>query len=352
MWVNAYYPVYRIGNPAIASLPWNRITHLAYFNISPNAIGTLNNNGGNGDVTTNMATLVTAAHTNSKKVTIVLGGAGAATDATWRSAVSSTYRATFVSNIVSFISTWDLDGIDLDWEPFDTESDGTDFASFVADLRISLPVGKVITMFIAIQPAWKRTLANTIEANIDRFNLSTYDLSYGQTSTMHDAPLYSGGGQPSGASAHDAVTNFLAAGVASRKLNISMSQYTAHWTGSSGLYTTGTFAPGSAEQYDGLTGATGTTPPTGETYDSTAKGAYIYSGGIFKSYNNLATVQAKVDYVNANGLGGIGIWELGQAYFSGDTPAYPLLEPFNGNLSLGGSVTGMSSITGLATITW
>lgn len=78
---------------------------------------------------------------------------------------------------------------------------------------------------------------------------------------------------------------------------------------------------------------TPTTPPTGEIYDSTLKAAYTFSGGIFKSYNNLATVQAKVDYVNANGLGGIIIWELGQGYFSGGSPANPLLEPFAGQLT-------------------
>ncbi len=350
MWVQGYYPVYRVGNPAIVDLPFTRVTHVAYFNIAPTATGTLNTNV-NGEVTTDLASLVTNCHANNVKVLITVGGASAAPDTTWRAAVGATYRATFVSNLVSFVSTWNLDGIDLDWEPFDTESDGTNFATFVSDLRTSLPAGKTISMFVATTPAWKRTLCNTIEANIDRFNLSTYDFSYGETATMHDSPLYSGGGQPAGASAHDAVTNFLAAGVAASKLNISMSQYTAQWTGSSGLYTSGTFNPGNAEQYDGLAGATATTPPTGETYDSTAKGAYIYSGGIFKSYNNIATVQAKVDYVNANGLGGIGIWELGQGYFSVGTPHYPLLEPFDGELGLNGTATGFGTMTGVSTIT-
>lgn len=347
MWVQGYYPVYRIGNPAISALPWNRITHLAYFNISPNLDGTLNSNGGNGDTLTNMVSLVTAAHNNGKKITIVLGGAGAAPDTTWRSAVSATYRAAFVANIKSFIDTHNLDGIDLDWEPFDTSSDATDFALFIADLRTALGTNKAITMFLAIQPSWKRTFANDVQSYIDRFNLSTYDLSYGQPNTMHDAPLYSGGGQPSGASAHDAVTNFVSAGVAPGKINISMSQYTAQWTGSSGLYTAGTFNPGSAEQYDGLAGATATTPPTGEVYDATAKGAYIFSGGIFKSYNNLATVQAKVDYINANNLGGMGIWELGQAYFSSGSPDYPLLEPFASEIDEV-PVVKKASVTGTA----
>ena len=43
-----------------------------------------------------------------------------------------------MSNLVTFINTHNLDGVDLDWEPFDTPSDATDFALFIADLRTAL----------------------------------------------------------------------------------------------------------------------------------------------------------------------------------------------------------------------
>ena len=148
-----------------------------------------------------------------------------------------------MSTLASFISTHNLDGIDLDWEPFETPSDATDYELFVIALRVALPSPKVITMFVQTNQTWKQTFCNAVEPYIDRFGLSTYDLSYGSTTVIHDSPLYSGGGQPAGASAHGAVTAFIAAGLAPAKLNIAMPQYTAQWTGSAGIFTTGTFNP-------------------------------------------------------------------------------------------------------------
>lgn len=329
-WIQWYYPVYRIGNPAIADLPWANLTHLAYFNIAPTATGTILDDTGNGSVLTNMAAIVNAWHAAGKKITIVIGGANAAPDTTWRSAVSATYRATFVSNLVTFINTHNLDGIDLDWEPFDTPSDATDYASFIADLRTALWTSKIITLFLGTGIAWRRTFANSVKAHIDRFGLSTYDLSYSSPGfTIHDSPLYGDWiwGQPTGLSADEQVADCIAAGIPASKLNIAMPQYTSNWTWSTGLHTSGTFSSGSAEQYDWLTGATATTPPTWEQYDAVAKAAYIFSGWIFKSYNNVAAVQAKVDYVKAWSAWGIIIWEIGQWYFASGTPHYPLMEP-------------------------
>jgi chitinase len=197
-----------------------------------------------------------------------------------------------------------------------------------------------LLLFIAIQPAWKRTLCNTIQDDIDRFGLSTYDLSYGETDTMHDAPLHVTGSQPAGKSAAAAADAFIAAGVSAAKICIAVPFYTANWPNATDLYTSpGAFDPGAARLYSSLPGASGTTAPTGEQFDSDVKGAYLI-GPPFESYNNVAAIQAKVDYVNAEGLGGIIIWELGQGYFPGDTPTFPLMEPFVGEASLGTVTTG------------
>lgn len=350
IWVNAYYPVYRVGTLPPADLPFNRFTHLAYFNIKPNADGTLNTNVG-GDVLVNMANIVNTVHANGKKVTIVIGGQGdvLVDDPKWRSAIT-TNKTTFINNLVNFIDTHNLDGIDLDWEPFADQNDAPDFVSFVADLHAALPANTIITMFIATYEQWKINMANDIQQYIDRFNLSTYDYSYpGNVSqtVIHDSPLYSTGSQPSGEAAADDVTAFLAAGVAPGKLNISMPMYTAYWdTVTGGIYGTGIFRPLSAQTYASLPGVTATTEPTGTVDDTSAYGSYIFSGGVLQSFNSKAVVQAKVDYIKANNLGGMGVWELGQGYLSGQTPAFPLMEPFANEL--GSYSSAPSGITNAA----
>lgn len=331
-----YYPIYRVGNPGIANLPYSKLSHIGYFNMAPTATGGITYP--NGSLLPNLPSLVTTAHANGVKVMLVIGGASGATDATWRAAIT-TYKTTFINNLVSLRNTYGFDGYDLDWEPFSSSSDQSSFETFVSDLKSALGASGTLSAFLGNQ-SWKYTMAANIQNNIEVFNISSYDISYGNSIVVHDSPLYALGGQPAGESSADIVQAYISAGVSPSKINIGIPWYTSYWSGSSGLYTSGTFQPGSSEQYDGLAGASGTTPPTGEQYDSVAKGAYIYSGGIFKSYNNEAAVQAKVDYVEQEGLAGVAIWELGQAYFPGDTPAYPLLVPIPDQV---GGVSSVSS---------
>jgi chitinase len=335
MWVQGYYPKSRIAAPTPANLPWDKLSHLTYFNLAPTATGGLVDTAGI-SLATDLPTITGLAHAAGVKVLVTVGGASAASDATWRDAVSSTYRATFVAAIASYVSTYDLDGIDIDWEPFDTEADGVDFALFIAALRVALPSPKIITVFTATTPAWKQTLANTIQANVDRINLSTYDFSYAESLTVHDSPVYSTGSQPATQSVDGAVSAFIGAGLSASKLGVGTSQYAQEWAGETALYEAATPNAFSAVTYQSLAGASSTTEPTGSTYDTTAQAAYI-TGDPFTSTPSVQNVKDKVTYVKENALGGIFIWELGQAYFSSTFPHFPLLEPFSGIRSNAGN---------------
>ena len=320
--VMGYYPVYRVGNPSIANLPYDKLTHIHFFNLAPTAIGGITYP--EGSLLPHLPTLVSTAHANDTKVVLTIGGAGAATDATWRAAIT-TYKTTFINNLSSLMSTYGFDGFDLDWEPFSSESDSSDFVSFVSDLRTELGAGATLTAFLGNQ-SWKQTMANTMQADIDFYNISSYDMSYGISQVVHDAPLYSLGGQPAGASADDLVQAYTTAGVAASKINIGVPWYAQSWPGETTLYDAATANNFNYVNYDDLAGVSGTTPPTGELYDSTAKAAYI-SGDPWTSYNNAQAVTDKLTYIEDNGLAGIAIWDIGSGYFPGDTPAYPLLEP-------------------------
>lgn len=321
-----YFPVYRVGSPTFANLPWSKLSHVVYFNIAPTNTGVIITNV-NGDVTVDLPSLVTTAHGRGRKVMIAIGGAGAATDADWEGAINSTNRASFVANLVSFMTTYNLDGVDLDWEPFAISADQTDYLAFIIALRTALGPNKVISIFVTTGDSWKWTFCANAAPYVDFISLSTYDFSYGNALTVHDSPLYHGGSQPTGLSADEAVTNHFNAGVPKNKINIAIPWYAQQWTGKTSLYQAATVNAFTAQLYSALTGATGTTPPTGEVNDATAKGAYIASNP-FTSYNSVSNVTDKYNYILAQGLAGVIIWELGQAYFPADAPNdYPLLAP-------------------------
>lgn len=323
----AYYPKYRIAGPTPANLPWGKISHLAYFNLAPTSGGGVVDTAGI-SLATDLPTITGLAHAAGVKVIVTLGGASAAPDTDWRQAVGAN-RATFVANIVSYLDTYGLDGVDIDWEPFDTSSDATDFALFIADLRAALPAPRTISVFMATTPTWKQTLCATIQNNVDWITLSTYDFSYAETIVVHDNPLYSTGSQPASQSVDGSIALFLAAGVARSKMVVGISHYAQQWAGETTLYDPATTNAFVAATYASLTGASSTTEPTGSVYDESAKAAYI-PGDPFTSTPSVRSVRDKVAYIKAQALGGAAVWEIGQAYFSGAANPYPLLAPFDG----------------------
>lgn len=329
LFVMAYLPVYRVGAPPISDLPWSQLSAIAYFAIAPNTDGTLNTNiAGIGNVLTDIDNLVTAGHAAGKKVLITIGGSGGATDSDWETAINDTNRPTLISNIVTFINAHSLDGIDLDWEPFSTSGDSVNFIKFVKELRTALGGTPLITFFLVSGDTFKWAMSATIQDHINYIAPSMYDFSFGNSTTVHDSPVFHVTGQPSGLAADDVVANFNGVGVKKSKLLMGVAWYTATWTHNSALFQAATPNDFTAQLYTDLTGVNGYSSPTGEQWDASAQANYL-TGSPFTSYNGIRNIQAKIDYALANGIGGLIIFELGQAYLGTDTYThYPLLTPF------------------------
>jgi GH18 family chitinase len=329
LFVMAYLPVYRVGSPPIADLPWSQLSAISYFAIAPNSDGSLNTNiGGIGNVLTDIDNLVTAGHGAGKKVLITVGGSGGATDATWESAINDTNRPTFISNLASFLTTHTLDGIDIDWEPFSTSGDSVNFIKFVKELRTAIGGTPLITFFLVSGDTFKWAMSATIQDHINYIGPSMYDFSFGNSTTVHDSPVFHVTGQPSNLSADEVVANFNGAGVKKSKLLMGVGFYTATWTHNSALFQSATPNDFTAQLYTDLAGVSGWSTPTGEQWDATAQANYL-TGTPFTSYNGIRNIQAKIDYALANGIGGLLIFELGQAYLGSDTYShYPLMAPF------------------------
>jgi chitinase len=164
----------------------------------------------------------------------------------------------------------------------------------------------------------------------DRLNIMTYDMSGSfDPVTGHHSNLRTSG--KAWFSTERVVELFLEAGVPCGKINIGTPLYSRGWAGvtapsaADALYKPGT---GGAPMYDWrqlkvLVNSEGYE----QGYDAQAEAAYIYnrSAGLFFSYENERSLQAKLDYINEKGLGGLIVWEAGGDDAERDFPMISLM---------------------------
>jgi chitinase len=104
--------------------------------------------------------LVTLAHAAGKRVKLSIGGW---TGSTYFSTIcaSSSARKTFVKNILAAYNSYNLDGIDIDWEYPGVQgagnnavsgSDSANFLLFLQELRAALPNGALISLATQVWP--------------------------------------------------------------------------------------------------------------------------------------------------------------------------------------------------------
>jgi chitinase len=329
-WVTGYYPGYRqlYGMPASA-IDFSALTDVVHFSLTPNPDGSLNLT--QSSLTTNgVSDLVTRAHAAGKKALICVGGAG--TQSAFQAATTDANLGTFVSNIVSFATNWNYDGVDVDWEPLD-DSDSTNFPKFIRALRAALGTGTLLTAATASEPGYFATL----QSQFDQINVMTYDMlsvSEGWV-TWFNAPIFDGGYRFASTgnlvpSADGLLKSFAAAGVVSNKMSIGIAFYGYIEQGGTGTTSGGATVPRQAWN----------TPPSLNTFtyddiiatyyqsnfyhwDASAQTPYLSitnvspANDMFITYDDERSCQAKVSYARNHGLGGVMIWELGQDHQSG-----------------------------------
>ena len=211
-------------------------------------------------------------------------------------------------------------------------------------------------------PAGADKIANieveAIHPSLDFINIMTYDLN-GPWSPVSNfnAPLYPSPGDPTSANAANgdaAMQNYLARGVPANKLLLGIPFYgravqgVANVTG--GLFQNFTGTPMGTWD-DGATGATGmfayadiathylNQPGMNAYRDDDAGGPWLHapSTGFFLSYDDPISLALKKQYVLANDLGGVMIWEMSSdlnnqlldaLVAETPAPAVPSLSPF------------------------
>ncbi|OUL35380.1 glycoside hydrolase family 18 protein [Nostoc sp. 106C] len=352
-WTSAYYPGWRQEYLHPENIDYSAVTAIIHFAVKP---GLLSDPAGL-DFETNQITpdnstaLLKAAHAAGTKVLFAIGGKDAkgevygATRNRFRDATSPENLEAFTNNLVKFLTNDNTgyggeqyDGIDIDWELL-KEEDEEQYAKFIHVLSQKLSFitpQPILTAAVKERPELFAKLQNQFE----QINIISYNLAGNWPGwvTWHNAPIYDGGNKfpQTGEllpSADGLVKAFINAGVSANKLAIGIDFEGKKWGG--------VYEP--LQKWDKTQIPTFGAIPYFEIinryykkqvyrWDKTAQAAYLRINTLgsatdsFISYDDETSVQAKIDYVENNGLGGVIIWDLGAGWLPEAKIRDPLLQ--------------------------
>ncbi|MCR5736623.1 MAG: hypothetical protein K6G64_03135 [Eubacterium sp.] len=262
--VVGYFPSYRTY--AINSIDYSAMTH-CILSFMTYANGTLTSGFSGGDV----QTIVNKCHSNGTKAMIAIGGWNGF-DSSDNPFGTAAKRTSIVNQIMNYVDTYNLDGVDLDLEVNDANV-WNNFDAFVSELSSRLkPKGKLLTMAVA---TWfTGPIANSTYNYFDFLNLMSYD--YNQSGTGDVAPM---------SQIYDMVSYYGSRGVSNDRMVIGVPFY--------GYSTSG------AVTYAEMVQA------------NVANANLDYANGVH--YNGMQTIRQKAEY--SKNYGGTMIWEIGQDSF-------------------------------------
>ncbi|KAJ2901443.1 hypothetical protein GGI21_004691, partial [Coemansia aciculifera] len=203
--VVGYYPNW-VSMPSIS---FDKYTHVNFAFAIPTASGglTYNNQGA-------MPGVVASLHAVGTNALISVGGW---TGSGLFSSIlkSPTSRSSLLTNITAYLTTYNLDGVDIDWEypgrqgdtcnVVDVNSDTSNFLAFLQDLRALLDTtfgsrNKLLTLAVRVEPfdgpAGPISDVTAFAKVADFINLMTYDIAgTWNPTTSANAPLQFAAGQ-------------------------------------------------------------------------------------------------------------------------------------------------------------
>jgi chitinase len=241
-------------------------------------------------------------------------------------------REVFIQSTMDFLTRYDLDGLDVDWEypgmpgsghPFRPE-DKQNFTLLLKELRQRFTQQSAKThkrMYLTIAAgASDQFIAHTemaeVQHYVDTVNLMAYDYYEPSSDAMtgHHAPLLTDSADPKKISADVSVKAFEQAGVPAAKIILGVPFY-GHMWGQVADANHGLFQPGKPipKAYAPYSVIVQTMLDQGfvRYWDATALVPYLYSPDkqIFVSYEDPESLAAKGKYVRTHKLGGIMFWD-------------------------------------------
>jgi chitinase len=242
-------------------------------------------------------------------------------------------RAKFIDSVADFVTRYNLDGLDIDWEfpamagaagnvfrPEDTQN----YTLVLKELRArfnkmqkTLHRRLYLTIAAGSTPEFiAHTQMDKVQKYVDTVNLMAYDFYEpgNDKITGNHAPLYVDPADPKGVSTDKSVKEFEAAGVPANKIVLGVPFYGHVW-GHVGATDHGLFQPGDPvpDAYSTYGKLTQDIINHGFTryWDSKAMVPYLYNPQkqIFISYEDPESLAQKSKYVIDHHLAGMMFWE-------------------------------------------
>ncbi|AZZ98026.1 glycosyl hydrolase family 18 protein [Pseudoalteromonas sp. R3] len=177
-----YFPSWQ---GAVSDIQFDKLTHINYSFLLPNADGTLQPL----ENLSKMTALVNSAHANNVKVGIAIGGWNGGDDSAFETfAASAQGRATFVREVMAFVELHNLDGVDMDWEYPDPGTSANNYALLMKELSVELRArGKFLTAAVVALGYTGGGVPESVFEDIDFLNLMAYDANNGNHASMQYA---------------------------------------------------------------------------------------------------------------------------------------------------------------------
>jgi chitinase len=256
----------------IDAIDFSILTHINYSFLIPRANGTTRPFG----APNHLRKVVAQAKRHDVKVLIAVGGWG--WDKEFEAlAADPAIRAKLAKRVGEFCATYQLDGVDIDWEYPNAGASAANFAALATDFRSALPTGALVTAAVLADATDADGISTDAVGLLDFINLMAYD------GPRNDHSSY--------AMAERSIATWLARGIHPDKLVLGVPFYAR---------------------------------PGGATYRTllasdpdTANGDRILYKGVEQNYNGPATIRRKTELA-LQLVGGIMIWELSQDARGGD----------------------------------
>lgn len=235
-------------------------------------------------------------------------------------------RQSFAQSCRELVETFQLDGIDLDWEYPCVTTNGSDASpddreNFTLTLRAlrrkldTLPGKPSLSIAAAAEPFYTRCVdLQAIAPLLDYLCLMTYDLKGNPHAVAgHHTALFETPGDIFPNSCAGALELFHRCGVPKEKLLLGAAFYSRKWVDLPDRYhgllqmspQGGGYGPGYGELVRGFLNQNGFT----YYWDETAKAPYLFDGSTFLSFDDPRSLEEKCRYVRQEGYGGVFYWE-------------------------------------------
>ncbi|UII22859.1 glycosyl hydrolase family 18 protein [Fulvivirga ligni] len=156
-----------------ASIQYEKLTHINYSFILPNADGSLQGI----ENPQKLQQIVTSAHNVGTKVLIAVGGWNDGNDSNFGALASNaSTRTNFVNSLMSFVSQYNLDGVDMDWEYPREGNEPQNYELMMQELGAALHSnGKILTAAV-VASGWNADgILSGVFDDIDFLNIMAYD---------------------------------------------------------------------------------------------------------------------------------------------------------------------------------